>query len=165
MSDLELYREYKKKLKNYEYALFIISYDEATVCPKKDKENSLNVQNYFYEEIIKITNSDEYYELLKRLQGNKELSQVEAMAIAKEYEEITKQRRIPVDVITLGMRIQNEASLAWEEARSSLDYSIFEEKLVKLVDYEKNCYISLPVFQRRLQDLLPSFYQRDAPGL
>ena len=140
MSDLELYREYKKKLKNYEYALFIISYDEATVCPKKDKENSLNVQNYFYEEIIKITNSDEYYELLKRLQGNKELSQVEAMAIAKEYEEITKQRRIPVDVITLGMRIQNEASLAWEEARVSLDYSIFEEKLVKLVDYEKNCY-------------------------
>ena len=70
MNDLELYREYKKKLKNYEYALFIMSYDEATVCPKLDKENSLNVQNYFYEEIIKITNSDAYYELLKRLQKN-----------------------------------------------------------------------------------------------
>ena len=48
MSDLELYREYKKKLMNYEYALFIISYDESTVCPKKDKENSLNVQTKNY---------------------------------------------------------------------------------------------------------------------
>ena len=48
MNDLELYREYKKKLKNYEYALFIMSYDEATVCPKWAKENSLTVQNYFY---------------------------------------------------------------------------------------------------------------------
>jgi Zn-dependent M32 family carboxypeptidase len=36
------------------------------------------------------------------------------------------------------MRIVNEASLAWEEARTSLHYSIFESKLVKLVDYEKD---------------------------
>ena len=135
MTDLELYKEYQEKLKNYRYALFCIGFDEATVCPKRDKENSLNVQNYFYEEIIKITNSDEYYHLLERLKDSKDLEEILALAIKKEYEEITKARRIPISEITRGLKIMSESSLAWELARESMDYSSFEEKLKVLVSY------------------------------
>lgn len=135
MTDKELYDEYQLKLKNYRYALFCIGFDEATVCPKRDKENSLNVQNYFYEEIIKITNSDEYYNLLTRLKDDNSLSEIDSLAIKKEHEYITKSRRIPIDEITRGMKIQSESSLAWEIARETKDYKDFEIKLKNLVSY------------------------------
>ena len=135
MTDLELYREYQRKLKNYTYALFIIGFDYQTVCPKKDKENSNNVQNYFYEEIIKITSSDDYFHLLVRLKDEKGLDEIEALAIKKEYENIFKQRRLPVDLITKGIKLQSDAELSWEMARETLDFSDFEEKLERVLDY------------------------------
>ena len=47
MNNVELYRQKRELIKNYSYAIFVISFDEQTICPKNDKENSLNVCNYF----------------------------------------------------------------------------------------------------------------------
>ena len=58
MTDLELYREKKELLGYYNYALFVMGFDEQTVCPKKDKERSLAVQDFFNEKILEITTSD-----------------------------------------------------------------------------------------------------------
>ena len=67
MNNLNKYKDLQLELKNYRYACFVISYDQATVCPKKDKENSLSVCDYFQRKIIEITTSDDYYNLLNNL--------------------------------------------------------------------------------------------------
>lgn len=138
MDKLEKYKAIKEELKNYRYACFVISFDEATVCPKKDKENSLAVSDYFYKKIIETTTSDEYYNLLgELLKDESKLSDVELMAIKKEYKDLTKMRKIPNEVLFKGMDIMSKASLNWENARDDLDYSKFEDNLKDLVAYYK----------------------------
>ena len=136
MSDIELYREKEELLGYYNYALFVIGFDEQTVCPKKDKARSLAVQDYFYEKVMEITTSDEYYELLKRLKDSPDTTEIEHLSINKDLERIEKIRKIPFNVLKEGMKITSESSLAWEEARTSKDYSVFEEKLEKLINHE-----------------------------
>ena len=87
MSNIELYREKQELIKNYNYAIFVINYDLETICPKNDKRRSSDVINYFYKEIINITNSDEYYNLLKDLiKNSSSASDDELLAIKKEFE-------------------------------------------------------------------------------
>ena len=39
MTKMEKYLKWQEQLRNYRYASNIISFDEATVCPKKDKSS------------------------------------------------------------------------------------------------------------------------------
>ena len=41
---LKQYKDYKKLMEKYNYALFIMSFDQATDCPKNDKLFSIEVQ-------------------------------------------------------------------------------------------------------------------------
>ena len=66
MSNVEKYKEFRTRLKNLTYACNVLAFDEATVCPKLDKENSMNVYNYFAIEADRIVTSDEYYNLVKK---------------------------------------------------------------------------------------------------
>ena len=103
MSNVEKYKEFRTRLKNLTYACNVLAFDEATVCPKLDKENSMNVYNYFAIEADKIATSDEYYNLVKELNNNPSgLDDIEIEMIKKELKELTKQRKIPSDLRELG---------------------------------------------------------------
>lgn len=136
MSDVELFREYKDKLNKLNYALFIMSFDVETVCPKKDRDYSYSVQEYFENQVMDIILSDDYYELLCRLDKNNDgLTDIECKAIKKELKDLKKQRRIPKKLQKEGIKIVNDSSLAWMKAYDTLNYDDFEHKLEKLVDY------------------------------
>ncbi len=136
MNDVELYREYKEKLNKLEYALFIMGFDVETICPKKDRDYSYEVQEYFENQVMDITLSDEYFNLLSRLKDNKEgLTDIEYKSILKEHKDLQKERRIPKELQKEGIKIINDSRLAWMKAYDSLNYDDFEAKLEKLVDY------------------------------
>lgn len=137
MDNFTKYKDIQSELKNYRYAAFVISFDEATVCPKKDKENSLSVCDYFQKKIIDITTSDEYYNLLKDLINLDNLPEVDKKAIKKEFDDLTKIRKVPKEVLFKGLDIMTKSSLSWQKARDSLDYSEFENDLDSLVNYYK----------------------------
>ena len=138
MKDLEKYREYQELIKNYTYAINIMSFDLETVCPKNDRDFSYNVQNYFQNKVMDVTLSDDYFLLLNRLDKNPiGLNEIEKKAIKEEIKDLAKQRRIPIELIKEGIEITSKSNLAWMMANDSLDYADFEEKLADLVDYNK----------------------------
>ena len=149
MTDMEKYEALQEELKKYRYAVVILSFDEATVCPKQDKENSLNVIDYFQRKIIETTTSDDYFYLLESLlRQEKDLSEVKRLAIKKEHKELEKMRKVPKNVLFEGMEIISKSSLSWEQARDSLDYTEFEGNLKKLIEYNKTylSYLEGPYF-------------------
>ncbi len=136
MTLLEQYKKKQEILKNYKYALFVISFDESTICPKNDKENSLSVMEYFQKEILKIETSYEYYNLLNDIiNSNEEIDEITLLAIKKEYKDLTKIRKVPQELLFEGMEIASRASLSWENAREDLNYDKFESDLSDLVSY------------------------------
>lgn len=134
----EYYVKTKDLLSKYSYVTSILSFDENTVCPKDDKKYSFEVIDFFSEKILNIIKSNEYYDNLKYLKDHKKLlSKIEFMDISKKLEDLDKERKIPLDLAIKGNKIISDASVSWEEARETLDYSIFEENLTKLVSYYK----------------------------
>lgn len=125
MNDIELYKKYKEELNNIDYALFVLSFDSSTVCPKDDKERSYEVQNYFYKKELDIITSNEYVDLLNRLKDNKELSDVDRTAIKFELKELKKEENVPNSVKEEWMNLCDKALLDWEKARDTLDFKEF----------------------------------------
>ena len=137
MNALEKYNHTQEQLKNYRYAANIISFDEATVCPKKDKRRSNEVSNYFSKLELDITSSDEYFYNLEKILKTLNVDEITKKKIEKEYKELEKIRRIPKSLLFSEYDLISETTVSWEEARESLDYSIFEANLSKLVNMEK----------------------------
>ena len=135
MDLIETYKNYQKKLNNYKYALFIIEYDNSTICPRLDKEKSAEVSNFYKSKIIDITHSDEYFLLLKEIIKKHPQKDIMYLSIVKEYEDLCKEKNIPLDLINKGFEITSKATLLWENAQKNLDYSQYEAKLDELVDY------------------------------
>ena len=138
MTKLEEYKKKRDLINKYSYANFVITFDEATVCPKNDKEYSLEVSNYFYKEILSIIKSDEYYNLLASLKNDKSIDEITLKAINKEYEDITKERLIPNDFSFELMDIQSKTYLSWQKSTTSLNYDEFEKNLDELVNKYKD---------------------------
>ena len=135
MDLIEKYKNYQKKLNNYKYALFIIEYDNSTICPRLDKEKSAEVSNFYKSKIIDITHSDEYFLLLKEIIKKHPQKDIMYLSIVKEYEDLCKEKNVPLDLINKGFEITSKATLLWENAQKNLDYSQYEAKLDELVDY------------------------------
>ncbi|MGC8001431.1 hypothetical protein, partial [Salmonella enterica] len=60
---------------------------------------------------------------------------------SKEYEDLTKERLVPNDVVFKGMELFSKSNLDWEEARDTLDFSKFESDLDNVINYYINDYI------------------------
>lgn len=137
--EYELYKKTNEICQKYEFATYVISFDVNTVCPKKNKEYAYENMNYFSGEVYKLKTSDEYYNCLKYLIDNsEELTDVEKLAINKEYEDLTYERKLPQEKYFEMMDITTKTSLSWEEARETLDFSEFENHLDKLVKFFKD---------------------------
>ena len=138
MTNVEKYREYRERLKNLYYVCNVLSFDEATVCPKNDKENSMNVTNYFALEADKIITSDEYFNLVNELNNNPDgLNETEKEIIKKELKNLIKARKIPSNLREEGYDVITKSSLSWEKGKETGDYSEFDKNIKLEVEYYK----------------------------
>ena len=139
MENSNKYREYRELITKYEYAINIVSFDCETICPKLDREYSMEVTDFLSKKVIEIKNSDEYYNLLASLIKDREdLDDVEFLAVKKEFKEINRSRKIPNDMQFKELEISSKCSLTWVEARDTLDFSEYEKNLNLLVKLNRD---------------------------
>lgn len=135
---LSKYKKVNEYLSYYQYANSIIGFDEATDCPKLDKERSLEVQNFFGKKIMDILTSDDYKNIIKELYDKREhLDEVSKLNIELEYKKQDKINKIPYDELVKHIENISRSSLEWEKARQSLDYTKFLVELKENVEYNK----------------------------
>ena len=136
--EYDIYKKTNNLCAKYEYAQYVISFDVNTVCPKKNKEYAYENMNFFAGEIYKLKTSDEYYNCLKYLvDNNEELNEIEIISTKKEYEKLTKDRKLPQEKFFELMDITTKTSLSWENARETLDFNEFENHLDTLINFYK----------------------------
>lgn len=138
MELLEKYKEYKKQMAYYSYAIFVISFDNVTDCPLKDRERSDEVCNYYEEKYLEIEESEDYKNTIEGLyQIRDTLDEVTKLDIELEHKAQVKLSKIPHEELIKQIQISSEASRNWLEATRTLDYSKFLKSLDKLVDFNK----------------------------
>lgn len=135
---LKKYKDKKELIDYYNYALFIIGFDEATDCPKKDKQRSLQVQDFFQKKITDIITSEEYKKMICELFIHKEeLDDVTRLDIEIEYKNMKKMEKIPLDELYAHFENLSRSSYEWAIARDTLDYSKFLKELKENVEFNK----------------------------
>ena len=136
---LKQYKDYKKLMEKYNYALFIMSFDQATDCPKNDKLFSIEVQEFFQKKVMDIITSKEYQDLIIELYQNKNQfdDEVLKLDLEIEYKDLEKINRIPKEELFAHYENMNRSGYEWEVARETLDYSKFLIELEELVSYYK----------------------------
>jgi len=130
------YEDYNKEAMKYNYANFIIGFDQETDCPENDKEYSLEVQDFFREKSLNIYMSKDYQDNLKLLYDNKDcLDEFKRLQVEEDYKEIDRLSKIPHDELLKHYKNLNKCGLLWKRSRQTLDYTDFLKELNELVDY------------------------------
>ncbi|MBN2883679.1 MAG: carboxypeptidase M32, partial [Clostridia bacterium] len=132
------FKEMGNKLHAYQHAMGILAYDGQTGAPPKSYEGRGMSLSTLSGEVYKIFINDETNELINFLLDNKDsLDNVVKRTAEEAREEYDQTSKIPMQEFMEFMKLQNDASHVWHEAKGKNDFKAFEPYLEKLVDTKK----------------------------
>lgn len=148
------FREYVKKIENYEEALGLIYWDLRTGAPKKGVEQRSEVIGTLSTEVFNMSTSDKmkgYIDQLSLVRDQlSEITQKTLDECKKDYERNSK---IPEQEYKDYVILTSKAESVWEEAKEKSDFKMFQPYLEKMVEtnqrfidywgYEGNKYNTL----------------------
>lgn len=140
MSTLEKLKDYLKEIANIDHAVTLLYWDMETEMPKEAFAGHSDSLTYLSTLEFKKNTSEEMGEMLSELSKPEEFKKLDDKwkYIVKEmHKDYEKNKRIPVDFYENFVQAQNEAGVAWQEAKKNKDYSVFEPHLEKMVEMTK----------------------------
>lgn len=161
MTTLEKYLAKREKLKFFEHACSLLYWDMSTKAPKKGKPAIGDAITYFSTEMFKEQTSDEYYELVKKLNEPEEfdkLDDVMKFHVKKELRELEKDRRVPAEFFEEFTRIKNESSVCWPEAKQNNDWNMYKQPLHNTIEAMKK-YVSYYEPEKQTYDVLIDMFE------
>lgn len=129
---LDKYKKLRNKINAYNFALSTISFDAETIAPKDAFEYRSKMVNTLVGEVMAITKSDEYYQLVRDL-SKVELDEYMTREIALELKKLDKNKNVPKELLLEYSMLSQKCSRAWEEAKEARDYNLFKDALHNLI--------------------------------
>ena len=140
MSYLEEYKELKKIINYYGHAYELMYWDLSTKAPKGGQDKLSDSMTYFQTEIFKKSTSDEFYNLVCKLNEPEEfakLDDVMQFELKKQKRDLEKSRRVPADFYEEYVKALNKSSVVWPEAKQTNNWSIYAKPLEDTIEAVK----------------------------
>lgn len=137
---LEKFNDYQKKIRQYDQAVSLLYWDLQTLTPKKGAESKTDAIGFFSTESFRLSTSDEYGDLLKALSQPEEFEQLDIgmqTTVTRNLRDYERFKRIPEEFYTDYVTTKSRSGRAWEEAKRSGDFKIFEPWLDKVIAMTK----------------------------
>jgi carboxypeptidase Taq len=133
---LEQYFNYRKKLKAYQYALYVIGWDSETEAPVGCFEYRGDQIGVLVEEIYKIETSETYMDVVAWLfEHQAELDPDLCHEIKEVKKQIDKTKKIPMDKFIEFQVLLSKSQNIWADAKNKNDFKLFKPTLAKIIDY------------------------------
>ena len=168
MQDLiNMYQDYRKKIKAYSYAMWMIGWDSSTEAPKGCFEERAKYTGVLYEESYKLETSKEYIDVVKVLYDNKDMLDIvlsrEIIEVKKNLDKILK---VPMEEYVEFQTLLATSQNIWTEAKIQNDFEIFRPCLEKIVSFIRKYakYIeteNLKGYDILLDDFEPGFTTKE----
>lgn len=135
MKDLiNKYGDYRKKLKAYNYAMWMIGWDSSTEAPKGCFEERAKYSGILSEESYKLETAQEYIDIVNSLYENKGMLDGSlAHEIVEVKKGIDKMLKIPMEEYVEFQMLLATSQNTWTEAKINNDFEIFRPCLEKIV--------------------------------
>lgn len=132
------YEEYRKKLKAYRYAMWMISWDSATEAPKGCFEERAKYTGILSEESYKLETSAEHIDIINKLYASKDkLDSILAHEIVEAKKNVDKTLKIPMDEYVKYRMLLAASENTWAEAKTKNDFEMFKPSLEEIILYTK----------------------------
>ncbi|WP_376768298.1 carboxypeptidase M32 [Litoribacterium kuwaitense] len=128
------YLELVDKISQYHEAIGLIAWDLRTGAPKKGVQRRAEVLGGLSEEAFRLQTSAEMKQLTDQLLENEAaLSEKMKRAVHESRKTYDLSTKIPPEKYRAHVVLRAEAESAWESAKESADFSVFQPYLEKLV--------------------------------
>lgn len=135
----EAVAKFKAELKTfsaYDHAIGVMYYDMETAAPKNASAGLGETMGTLSEITYKLSVNEERFALIDFLMEHREmLDHITRREVEEANRELQNMRRIPIDEYVEFQKLLAVSQSAWQEAKTSDDYSIFEPYLAKIVDF------------------------------
>lgn len=135
---LDLYKQYRKRLKAYYYMMGVVGWDSETVAPIGCFEERGKQMGVMAEEVYNIQTDKEFIDAINYLYDNKdELDEVLRHEIINQKKELDKTLKIPMQEIIDSQILFSSSSNIWAQAKKDNDFKKFEDTLEKIVSFKR----------------------------
>ncbi len=158
---IEIYKEIRKKLKAYEYVIWLISWDQETEAPNASVEYRSKQFQVLAEEAYKLESDPQFVEAIEKLYEN--LDQLEDEDFKVEIKKANKGLRIvkkvPKDELIAYQVLAQSGSHIWAQAKEKDDFEMFAPTLEKIVAFNKKLVKYLETPELNGYDILLDLYE------
>ncbi|USB33959.1 carboxypeptidase M32 [Paenibacillus sp. YPG26] len=161
---VEQYKALEEKIAHFVMIGGLLEWDQKVTAPKKGRSLFAKAIGTFRTEEFKLSISEEMGELLHTLSADDvygQLDEITQAQIRERLEEYSRSRKIPEEMYREYVVLTAQANDAWEEARKTNQFSVFEPFLEKIVDYNRR-FAGIYGYEQHPYDALLHQYE---PGL
>lgn len=158
---IALYESFRKRIKAYQYALWMISWDSMTEAPNGCFENRAIQTGILSEEYYKIQTSEECVSTINYLfEHREELEPVLRHEITEMKQNLDKTLKIPMAEYVRFQTLMATSETIWAKAKNADDFSIFAPVLEEIVAYMRRYVEYQKTDKLQGYDILLDEYER-----
>ncbi|MBP3950690.1 carboxypeptidase M32 [Bacillus suaedae] len=134
------FRQYVKKIQDYNQALSLLAWDSRTGAPKKGVKQRSEVIGTISAEVFHLSTSEQMAKYLKELREENvyaQLSEITQKTVDECHKNYERNVKIPKEEYKEYVMLQSESESLWEEAKDKADFELFRPNLEKLVEFKK----------------------------
>ncbi len=136
--NLNIYKQYRKRLKAYYYMMSVVGWDSETVAPIGCFEERGKQMGVIAEEVYKIQTDKDFIEAINFLYDHRdELDDALRHEIVNQKKELDKTLKIPMQEIIDSQILFSSSSNIWAQAKKDNDFKKFEDTLEKIVQFKR----------------------------
>ena len=160
MTQLKHYLETRKKLKAYEYVMWLMSWDAETEAPKKALEYRSKQLEVMAGEVYSIQSDKQYVQAIESLHEQLDTLDKDLQTeIKKEFRELRFIKKVPKEAYIAYQVLISKSVPLWAEAKHKNDFKLFAPTLKEIVDYQRNLVKYLEEEHLKGYDLLLDMYE------
>ncbi|MGD9887056.1 MAG: carboxypeptidase M32 [Bacilli bacterium] len=159
---IKRYEDLRKKMKAYQFANYLASWDASTEAPKGCFANRSIQMGVLSEESYKLQTSEETTKIVDELFAKKDqLEPILKHEIEETKRALDNMKKIPMNEYVDFMTILSSSQQIWAEAKKASDWSKFAPTLEKIVAYLRKYVKYLETDHLKGYDVLLNDFERD----
>lgn len=157
---IETYKDFRKKLKAYEYVMWLISWDQETEAPKASVEYRSKQFQVLTEEAYKLESDPKFIEAIEKLYENLDLLDPDLkVEIRKANKGLRIVKKVPKDEYIDYQVLVQSGSHIWAQAKEKDDFEMFSPTLEKIVTFNRKLVKYLETPEMKGYDILLDMYE------
>lgn len=156
----QVYEQFKKQISAYNYALWLLSWDDETEAPRASKAYRTQQLEVLYDHVYKLQMDEKRLEAIDAL-AKEVLEDPFKREIALEKKSVDQLRKIPKDEYIAYQILTSKSGQIWADARKNNDFEAFLPTLEEIVDYQKKLIKYLETDTLKGYDVLLDMYEEN----